>query len=254
MSMLAVSRRVVQRRSASVVLAVALLLVVGVSAAFAANLSGDGVLVGTSGNDNLTALNASGDMIWGLGGNDTLNAGNGNNDVVDGGGSCPPGLKSGVYPQLPAGEYCEHGPVAPCGVDNMSIGAGSNDVIYGNCGQNSIAGNGGSYTVYGYGTNDNISLSGSGNDVVYVYAPGNINVGSGTNVVYDNYGASPNINCGSSKTMVYAPSSSGIQNPCKWVYKAQQSTPAGAEVKLTDKTKISKSATTHKTEKSKKSR
>jgi hypothetical protein len=254
----AAASRLAPRRRTSVLMAVVLAvgLCLGASSALAANLSGDGTLIGTSGNDNLTAKNAAGDAIWGLGGNDTLNAGNGSKDVIDGGGACPAGLGSGVYSKLPAGDYCQHGPVAPCGVDNISVGSGSGDVIYGNCGQNSIAGNGGSYTVYGYGTSDNITLSGNGSDVVYAYAPGNVNVGNGTNIVFDNYGAQNTVNCGSKKTTVYATSGNktGVSSACTLVLTSQQAPPSEPHARANTKQSTAKAQPAQKATKQQNSR
>ena len=184
------------------------------TAALAANISGDGTLVGTTGNDNITAGNGN-DTVWGLGGSDNIKAGHGN-DVIDGGGACPAGLKSGDYPNgLPSTSYCQHGPHGTCGADNISIAAGSgNDTVWGNCGPNniSIGAGQGNDTVYGYGGPNNITV-GSGDDTIYLYdtsgasnlttGVGEKNGGGGT--IYAQSGQADQITCdGKNSYVVYA--------------------------------------------------
>lgn len=194
--------RVLRRFGGLVILA--LVLAVGAGTALAANLSGDGTLVGTSGNDNFNAGNGN-DTIYGLGGSDAINAGNGN-DLIDGGGACPKGVATGtVYPKgLPNGAYCQDGPVSPCGSDSINAGGGS-DVVWGDCGTNSINVGNGKDTVYGYGKGT-INV-GNGNDTVYLYDTAgaySLSTGSGTDTVYAQNGKVDTINCGSTKTTVYA--------------------------------------------------
>jgi Ca2+-binding RTX toxin-like protein len=185
--------------------------------ALAANLSGDGTIVGTNGNDNINAGNGN-DTIWGLGGSDSINAGNGS-DVIDGGGSCPPGVTSGVYPSgLPGGAYCEHGPVKPCGSDNINAGNG-NDTIWGNCGVNNINVGSGTDTVYAYGGPNSINV-GNGSDTVYLYDTSGasaLSTGSGKDVVYAQNGVVDTINCGSKNTTVYADKNDKTSN-CTVLY------------------------------------
>ncbi len=188
---------------ARVLLGAFTLLALLATVALAANLNGDGTLVGTSGNDNINAGNSN-DTIYGLGGSDSINAGNGN-DLVDAGGACPKGLASGVYPHgLPNGEYCEDGPVSPCGSDNINVGNG-NDTVWGNCGTNSINVGGGKDTVYGYGKGT-INI-GDGSDTVYLYDTSgaySLSTGNGTDTVYAQNGVVDTINCASKNTTVYA--------------------------------------------------
>jgi Ca2+-binding RTX toxin-like protein len=191
-------------RSFGALLALALVLVLGVGTAFAANLSGDGTFVGTSGNDNINAANGN-DTIYGLGGSDSINAGTGN-DLIDAGGSCPAGVAKGTrYPNgLPNGQYCEDGPVTPCGSDSINAGSGS-DVIWGNCGTNAISVGSGKDTVYGYGKGT-INV-GNGNDTIYAYDTAgaySIRTGTGTDTVFAQNKVVDTINCGSTHTTVYA--------------------------------------------------
>ena len=62
-----------RRTRAIVVVLVASALLIGAATALAANVQGDGTLVGSTGNDNINAGNGN-DQIWGLGGMDSINA------------------------------------------------------------------------------------------------------------------------------------------------------------------------------------
>jgi Ca2+-binding RTX toxin-like protein len=213
-------------KSRAVVIAIAM-LVVGATAtvALAANLSGDGTLVGTTGNDNIAAGNGD-DTVWGLGGSDNISAGNGN-DVIDAGGKCPPGVTSGVYPHgLPGGQYCQHGPGGKCGTVNIAVaGGGSNggdDTIWGNCGPNNITvGAGmGNDTIYGYGGPNNISV-GNGDDKIYAYdtsGGSTIKTGTGNDFVYAQNGKVDTITCGSKATSVYADRIDKVSSSCTVKY------------------------------------
>jgi Ca2+-binding RTX toxin-like protein len=181
-----------------------LVLASSVAVAFAANLSGDGTIVGTTGNDNIKAGDAQ-DTIWGLGGSDNITAGTGQ-DVVDAGGKCQAGVKSGVYPNgLPSSSYCQHGPGGTCGTDNIKASSGQ-DVVWGNCGPNNITLGGGQDTVYGYG-GPNVIKVGNGQDTIYLYdtaGASSVNTGTGQDIVYAQNGVVDTINCGSTATTVYA--------------------------------------------------
>jgi Ca2+-binding RTX toxin-like protein len=190
--------------------------------ALAANVSGDGTLVGTTGNDTIAAANGN-DTIWGLGGSDTITAGFGN-DVIDAGGSCPAGLASGDYPNgLPTGDYCQHGPQPPCGTETISIDGGGqtggNDVIDTNCGANtvSVSKGQGNDTVNAYGGPNNISLS-NGNDTVFLFDTGtggsSVTTGTGNDVVYAQNGVVDTITCGSKATVVFADRTDNVGSKC----------------------------------------
>jgi hypothetical protein len=111
-----------RRTRAVVVLLVASALLIGAATALAANIQGDGTLVGSTGNANINAGNGK-DQIWGLGGMDSINAGNGN-DTIDGNGKCSMPIPPGDYPNgNPRTVYCEHGPIPGNGNgDNINAG------------------------------------------------------------------------------------------------------------------------------------
>jgi Ca2+-binding RTX toxin-like protein len=189
--------------------ATALILALAAVPALAVNLSGDGTIVGTTGNDNLSAGNNN-DTVWGLGGKDVISAGNGN-DVIDANGKCPPGLKSGVYPNgLPSGVYCEHGQI-PGSSDTISAGNG-NDTIYGGGGPNTISAGRGNDTIYGGPIGDTIAvgLNSQGNDVVFLglgphYAGSSLATGYGDDVIHAQNGVKDTISCQRGNgTKVYA--------------------------------------------------
>jgi hypothetical protein len=209
-------------KSKAVVLAT---LILGVTAAtaLAANVSGDGTLVGSTGPDNIAAGGASNDIVWGLGTTtgttDTISAGGGAYDMVDGGGHCT-GVGPGDYPGgLPNSGSCEHGPTPPnCGTENISVGGGHSDMVFGNCGPNTISvGSGSNDTVTAYGGPNNISVGGSGNgDVIDLShetaGPNNISTGKGSEVVYAQNGQVDNLTCGSKLTVVYVDSKDKTKN------------------------------------------
>jgi Ca2+-binding RTX toxin-like protein len=198
--------RPIAARRPFALLALALtVLLVAATTAFAANIQGDGTLVGTTGNDNINAGNGN-DTIWGLGGQDSINAGNGN-DVIDGNGKCPPGVKSGDYPNgLPSTQYCEHGVIPGNNGDNINAGNG-NDTIYGGGGHNSINAGSGNDTIYGGPLGDAINVGGrnTGTDLIYLGAGGgnSVNTGSGTTTVFAQNGHVDTIAC-HGNTTVYA--------------------------------------------------
>jgi Ca2+-binding RTX toxin-like protein len=214
-------------RIGTAVLLCSALAAVLASAALAANVFGDGTLVGSSGNDILQAGNAN-DTLWGLGGSDILQAGNGN-DVLDGDGSCPPGINPGDYPNgLPGGAYCQHGPIKGSGPDYIQAGSGS-DVAYGGGGYNSIQLGSGSDIVYGGPTGNTIQL-GSGNDTVYAGSGGDsITIGAGTSTVYAQNGVKDTIQCTNGKnwTTVYADKIDVIKGNC---YKVLYTPPPAGDV------------------------
>jgi hypothetical protein len=140
-----------------------LLLTVGVASALAAAVSGDGTLVGSTGNDAIAAGNSS-DTIWGLGGNDTISAGNGD-DTIYAGGTCPPGLKAGDYPNgLPSADYCQNN--NDQGNDTISVGNG-NDTIYGDLGTNTISVGAGTDTIHAGSGLETISVAAGGSGTIF---------------------------------------------------------------------------------------
>jgi hypothetical protein len=178
-------------------------------------LTGDGTIVGTSNNDQLTALNGQ-DTIWGLGGSDTIKLGTGM-DVVDAGGACTPGVMTGkVYPNgFPAGQYCAHQSTAPYGNTTIdSAGTSGQDVVYTNgCASTgspsataTVTLGNGSDVVYSNGGPNSITL-GNGSDTVYAanecHGATLIKVGTGSNTIYAQNGLVDTIYCGSSHTTVY---------------------------------------------------
>lgn len=167
--------------------------------ASAANVSGDGTLVGSTGNDNIKAGDKS-DTIWGRGGSDSIVAGTGS-DVIDGGGSCPPGLAPGDYPNgLPSSDYCEHGPSGIFGTDTIKAGSGS-DTVYGNGGANDITLGDGSDVVFAYGGPNNVKV-GNGSDTIYAYGTGDYTTGRGRDTIFAQFSTHDVIKCGSSHTTV----------------------------------------------------
>ena len=202
-------------------------LILGVTAAtaLAANVSGDGTLVGSTGPDNIAAGNGD-DIVWGLGTpngtTDNISVGTGN-DQIDAGGHCM-GVAPGDYPHgLPGSGSCEHGPTPPnCGAANISIpgGSGGDDTVYGNCGPNNIsnAGKGqGNSHFYLYGGPNNVSVN-NGDDTIDLShekaGPNNISTGTGNDVVYAQNGVVDNITCGSKATIVYADHIDNAPKPC----------------------------------------
>jgi Ca2+-binding RTX toxin-like protein len=172
--------------------------------ASAATVSGDGTLVGSLGNDTITAGNQM-DIIWGRGGSDTITAGNGG-DVIDAGGTCPAGLAAGDYPNgLPGTNYCSHGPAGTCGNTSITAGSGS-DTIWGNCGNNTITVGSGKDTIFAFGGPNNKVTVGSASDTIFAYGAGTYTTGSGADTINAQYttSAPSTFNCGSKHTTVFA--------------------------------------------------
>ena len=117
-----------RRPVALLALALTVLLVVAAEA-FAANIQGDGTLVGTTGNDNINAGNGN-DTIWGLGGQDSINAGNGNDTIYGGGGHNSINVGSGndtIYGG-PVGDAINVGG-RNTGTDFIYLGAGGGNSV-----------------------------------------------------------------------------------------------------------------------------
>ena len=152
-----------------------MIVAVAAATAIAASFNGDGTIIGTSGNDSITAGNGN-DTVYGLAGSDSISAGNGN-DVIDGDGKCDPGVSSGVYPSgLHQSGGCEHGQVdGPGQTDTISAGNGS-DTVFGGGGNDTISVGSGTDTIYGSNTgNTTISTGSRGSATVWL--------GTGTNNV-----------------------------------------------------------------------
>jgi hypothetical protein len=220
----------------------AAIVLLGAAAALAATFSGDGTIVGTSGNDKLTAFNANNDMVFGLAGSDQIQAGNGNYDSVDGDGSCP-GVKPGVYPTgLPSTLACVHvqlpfdgGTANDPNGDSISVGNGHNDTAYAGGGLNAISvGTGDDDTIYGGPIDDaiNAGYGGAGNDQVYLYRGSSpyyggsaVATGTGSTVVHSqNVNGVPNaIYCppGNSVT-VWANASDAVSSNCAHAFRSPQ--------------------------------
>ena len=231
----------------AVVLAV-LILGVTAASALAANVSGDGTLVGSTGPDNITAGNQK-DIVWGLGTpngtTDNISAGNAM-DTIDGGGHCT-GVAPGDYRNgLPGSGSCEDGPTPPnCGTENISAGSGS-DTVFGNCGPNNIALGSGKDAVYLYGGPNTVTV-GNGPDTIdashETTGPNTITTGSASDVVYAQNGVVDIINCGSSSTIVYADK---IDKPSKKCTVRYTSAAKDRTVRRTTAHQRLRKATTHK--------
>jgi hypothetical protein len=187
------------------------------SIAFADTITGDGTLIGTSGNDTLIAGNMN-DTLYGLGGNDTLIAGNGN-DKLDVDGNCQAGVKSGDYPNgLPGSEYCQDGQGQNDGPQSIQAGNGT-DTAFGGSGYNTIQLGSGNDTVYGGPAGNTIQV-GAGNDLIEAGSGGDvIQIGAGTSTVNAHNGVADTIQCvtGKNGTTVYADHSDTIKGKCNKV-------------------------------------
>jgi Ca2+-binding RTX toxin-like protein len=231
-----------------------LILAVTAGTALAANITGNGTLVGTTGADNIAAGNGD-DTVWGLGGGDNITAGNGN-DVIDADGMCPKGLAAGDYPNgLPGSNYCEHGhDGVPGNHANIAVGSGD-DTIYGGGGTNSISVGNGNDTIYGGPVGDTISAgssTGMGNDKIYLdyndsgayYTGSTVYTGAGDDVVYAQNGKKDTIVCPRSNgTTVYADTIDSVKNCHRVIYTSSGLTSA---VRRAASHASSKRATTHK--------
>jgi hypothetical protein len=200
-------------KARAVVLAV-LVLGVGATSALAATVSGDGVLVGSTGPDTITAGNGN-DTVWGLGTpdgtTDNITVGKGN-DQIDAGGHCKY-VDPGDYPNgLHGSGSCGHGTTPPnCGTANITMpgGSGADDTVYGNCGPNNISDGGrgqGNDYFYLYGGPNNVTVS-NGNDTIDLSGetagPNYITTGTGSDLVYAQNNQTDNVTCGSKATIVY---------------------------------------------------
>jgi len=195
--------------------------------ALAANVTGDGTLVGSPGNDNIAAGNGP-DTIWGLGGSDNITAGTGS-DVIDGGGTCVGTLAPGDYPHgLPGANYCQHGPNNDPGTDNIVALTGS-DTVYGNSGRNNIVLGSGKDTVFAFGGPNSVVV-GNGTDTINAYGTGTYATGTGKDTVNAQFSRNDIITCGSSHTTVFAVKNAGdiIAPPCTVKFVAPQPVPGSA--------------------------
>jgi Ca2+-binding RTX toxin-like protein len=191
------------------------LLVTGVTAtaAVAATFNGDGVFVGTSGNDTFNLGNGN-DTAYGLLGKDTINAGNGN-DLIDGDGQCGQGSQNGMY--------CQDGPIRGDGGDTINAGNG-NDTVFGGGGHNTINVGAGSDTIFGGPIGDTINVNGGRSyDLIVLGAGGGntVNLSSGhvSGYVFAQNGHKDTINCNGSPATVYADTGIDVVNNCpnvKW--------------------------------------
>ena len=202
-----------------------LILAVAAATALAATLSGDGTLVGTNGNDNLTAGNGD-DIVWGLAGSDTINAGNGN-DMIDGDGQCPPEDQGKVFPSgIPGTNQCEHGHQDQNGQhDTISAGNGD-DTVFGGGGRNAITVGGGDDTIYGGPIGDAITagLGSQGNDKIYLgngpsYTGSTVATGQGDDVIHAQNGVKDTISCQRGNgTTVYADHADSVKGCARVIY------------------------------------
>jgi Ca2+-binding RTX toxin-like protein len=155
----------------------AVVFAVGASPALAVTLNGDGTLVGTSGNDSLTAGNGD-DIVWGLGGNDTINAGNGN-DMIDAGGHCPADVQGQDFPNgIPGSNQCEHGDQGEQGNTTINAGNGNDTIFGGPSGDKINVGNGTSTITLGPGGHNTVNV-GLINGMPAAGASGTVNAQNG---------------------------------------------------------------------------
>ena len=171
----------------------------------AVTVTGTGTLVGSTGNDTITA-GGSPVTIWGLGGSDNITAGGGM-DVIDGGGTCPPGLAPGDYPNgLPGTNYCQHGPSGTFGTDTITAGGGED-------------------TVFAFG-GPNIVTVGNGEDTIFAYGTGIYTTGTGRDTINAQFSTHDTITCGSKHSTVFAVKDGGdtITN-CTVKFVSQQPVP-----------------------------
>jgi Ca2+-binding RTX toxin-like protein len=199
----------------SAVIAVAV-LAIAAPAALAASLVGDGTIVGTAGQDFITAGNGN-DTIWGLGGGDQIKAGMGN-DMIDADGACPDGVQSGDYPNgLPSGDYCEHGQFPESATASITAGNG-NDVVYGGGGPNNIKLGNGSDTVYGGLSTDNITVGGGTDTVENGIGADNIKTGAGGGgTIYANNGQRDLVTCAKPNSYTVYATTTAVVKGCAHV-------------------------------------
>lgn len=219
---------------------------VAVPAAYAARVTGNGTLVGTTGSDTITAGNGN-DTIWGLGGLDLITAGNGN-DVIDGNGMCLAGTQSGDYPNgLPAADYCSHGQIPGLGNSDVIIAGNGNDTIFGGGGDNAITVGGGDNTIFG-GPLSDVIIAGNGTNTIHLgtgssYTGSIVLVGTGGGTIYAQNGVEDFIICGSKNTYtVYADKGVDSVTGCKTVIFTPA--PSTSQARLS-KTSAKRSSTKH---------
>lgn len=183
--------------------------------ALAATISSSSpTIIGTPGNDTITALGSSPHTILGLAGSDLIYGGPGDNKIY-GDGSCPPGVTDI--------NYCSTAETPNDGNDNITGGGGSN-TIYGMGGNDNITG----------GPNDNYIDGGSGNDIItggggnniLIGGPGadTIKGGNGISVIYAVDGEKDKISCGKKgQDIVYADKIDDVSGPCMKIYRYNRS-------------------------------
>ena len=214
------------KASKGLVVLAMVILAGGAATAFAATVSGDGTLIGTTGNDTITAGNGN-DTVFGLGGSDTITAGNGN-DVIDANGHCLAGVTAGDYPNgLPNGEYCEHGQIPSNNADLITAGKG-NDTIYAGGGPNAIDAGCGNDTIDGGPVADAIVAGTSkgcqADDQIYLglgpsYDGSAVATGAGDDVIHAQNGVTDYISCGKGNgTTVYADKSDVVKGCARVIY------------------------------------
>lgn len=128
---------------------------------YIANLTDDGIIRGTSGNDTINGT-GSANTIYGLGGDDTVRAGDGNDTVRGGAGDDR--LYGDDGDDTLRGDAGNDRLYGGSGNDDARGGAG-NDVIYGNDGNDRLEGDDGDDTLYG-GNGDDALRGELGNDVL----------------------------------------------------------------------------------------
>jgi hypothetical protein len=235
----------IPRKTVAVAMAALAIPAATATVALAASVTGDGTLVGTAGQDFITAGNGQ-DTIWGLGGGDQIKAGNGM-DTIDADGKCGSGVTLGMdYPNgLAQGQYCSHQLLSETATSSITAGDGQ-DVVYGGGGPNNIKLGNGSDTVYGGLTSDNINV-GTGIDTIYA-GTGPLTfkttTGGGGGVIQAQNGQKNTITCATPNTYTVYASKASIVKGCQTVhYSTTLADLRGASLAKALKAKKAKKAT-----------